>query len=171
MRKHDVESLNLGGRPTIGPKVEARLTPQVVSQIDGLAVKQGATRAEMLRKLIHYGLGDGPLLSELASMHDVETLDWTSTDDTIGAQVLSDGHRYWVAEMADNVVACTDDSDLAAAIYGATLVRYETITTDDTLGDGGSDTAYPELVDAGRTILNDLATQASRLREGAARLR
>jgi hypothetical protein len=48
----DEEGPNLGGRPTVGPKVEVRLDPETLAKIDARADKEGVKRAEMLRRLI-----------------------------------------------------------------------------------------------------------------------
>ncbi|WP_416520089.1 CopG family transcriptional regulator [Streptomyces achromogenes] len=47
---------SLGGRPTVGPKVEVRLDHETLAQVDALAAKKDVTRAEMLRRLIVSGL-------------------------------------------------------------------------------------------------------------------
>ncbi|MGW3383312.1 ribbon-helix-helix domain-containing protein [Streptomyces albogriseolus] len=43
---------NLGGRPTVGPKVEVRLDPETLAKVDARAAQEGVKRAEMLRRLI-----------------------------------------------------------------------------------------------------------------------
>lgn len=167
------EQSNAGGRPTIGPKNEVRLYPTTRAEVDDLAAASGTTRAETLRILVERGLSAGPdLLSELVATPDVDEVAWEISDDASGVYVVSDGRQFWIAiAETGEVIARTDNSRLAAAMYGAALVSYGNITTDDTLQDGGSDTAYPELVDAGRAILDGLAEHADQLNEAAAKLR
>jgi hypothetical protein len=52
----DESGPNLGGRPTVGPKVEVRLDPETLAKVDERAAKEGVKRAEMLRRLIVAGL-------------------------------------------------------------------------------------------------------------------
>lgn len=47
---------NLGGRPTVGPKVEVRLDPDTLAKVDARATEEGVKRAEMLRRIIVAGL-------------------------------------------------------------------------------------------------------------------
>ncbi|CAL9369041.1 ribbon-helix-helix domain-containing protein [Streptomyces sp. enrichment culture] len=61
LKKHfpeipDEEGPDLGGRPTVGPKVETRLDPDTLAKVDARAAKEGVARAEMLRRLIIAGL-------------------------------------------------------------------------------------------------------------------
>lgn len=166
------EQSNAGGRPTIGPKSEVRLSRATRQQVDDIAASSGATRAETLRILVERSLSAGPnLLSELLATPGVDEIAWEIADDACGVYVLSDGRQFWIAiAETGEVIARTDNSRLAAAMYGAALVTYEAITTDDTLQDGGSSTAYPELVDAGRSILDGLAAHTIRLTEAASEL-
>ncbi|MFF8590001.1 CopG family transcriptional regulator [Streptomyces sp. NPDC015220] len=48
----DESGPNLGGRPTVGPKVEVRLAPEVLAKVDARAAEAGVKRAEMLRRII-----------------------------------------------------------------------------------------------------------------------
>lgn len=47
---------NLGGRPSVGPKVEFRLEEEHLAKVDARAAKEGVKRAEMLRRLVIAGL-------------------------------------------------------------------------------------------------------------------
>ncbi|MEV8399273.1 hypothetical protein [Streptomyces niveus] len=47
---------NLGGRPSIGPKVETRLPKEVLAEVDAWAAKHDVARADALRKLVERGL-------------------------------------------------------------------------------------------------------------------
>lgn len=52
----DEEGPNLGGRPGVGPKVEVRLPPEELAQVDAYAEQDGVKRAEELRRLVSLGL-------------------------------------------------------------------------------------------------------------------
>ncbi|MCM8552271.1 CopG family transcriptional regulator [Streptomyces sp. STCH 565 A] len=52
----DEEGPDLGGRPVVGPKVETRVSPEILARIEARAVKEDVSRAEMLRRLIEAGL-------------------------------------------------------------------------------------------------------------------
>ncbi|MEV6309948.1 CopG family transcriptional regulator [Streptomyces sp. NPDC051840] len=47
---------NLGGRPSIGPKVETRLPQDVLATVDALAKSRSMSRADLLRQLVERGL-------------------------------------------------------------------------------------------------------------------
>lgn len=44
------------GRPTVGPKREVRLSPELDARVDQLAQEAGVSRAEQLRRLVEAGL-------------------------------------------------------------------------------------------------------------------
>ena len=52
----DESGPSLGGRPTVGPKVETRLAEEDIEKVDQRAKEEGVSRAEMLRRLIVAGL-------------------------------------------------------------------------------------------------------------------
>lgn len=48
----DESGPNLGGRPTVGPKVEFRLDEDVLAKVDASAAEEGVKRSEMLRRIV-----------------------------------------------------------------------------------------------------------------------
>ena len=48
----EIEDERGPGRPEIGPAVLVRLTPEILEAVDGLAAKEGAPRAEVIRQLL-----------------------------------------------------------------------------------------------------------------------
>lgn len=47
------------GRPPVGPRVEVRLTPDVLTQVDTLAASRDEKRSDTVRQLIERGLDAG----------------------------------------------------------------------------------------------------------------
>ena len=41
-----------GGRPEVGPPINTRLAPETLAKVDEEAVREGVTRAEMIRRLV-----------------------------------------------------------------------------------------------------------------------
>lgn len=174
MRKMDAEQTPGRGRPTVGPKVETRLSPEAIAAVDERAQKAGISRAELLRSLITEGLDDGPQsASDLHKDDRIDTIAWRyDRDEMNGATVDSDGTTYWVTCFETGEMWGSTTSSTAAALLTASLLLdYERIKRWELVPDSNDDSpAYPELVAAGREIAassddfaSDLAAAAQRI--------
>jgi len=165
---------NRGGRPEVGPKVEARLTPDTLQRLDARAAATGKSRADTIRALIDDGLDNPRNLADLTAERPLKLLDQTvGGDRSYGISVHSDGHTYWISRHPHGwIIAHSKDPNLTAALQGAALLTYQRIALSDVTprSTAGPDLrphqpAFPELVAAGQAILSDIAAQEQFLRK------
>ena len=157
---------NPGGRPEVGPKVEARLTPATLQRLDARAAATGKSRADTVRALIKTGLDNPRSLADLE--RPLKLIDQTVEGDlSYGISVHSDGHTFWISHYPPGwILAHSGDPNLIAAFQGAALLTYQRIAVSDvTPNSQSSEPAFPKLAAAGRAILDDITRQENFLRE------
>ncbi|MFB7763607.1 hypothetical protein [Streptomyces xiamenensis] len=161
------------GRPTVGPKVETRLSGEALRAVDEMARRMNTDRAKVLRSLIIRGLDDGPQNGRDLHDEDIERIaDRLDRDGFSGAEVYTDGTTYWVVcKETDQIWGSATAPAAAALLMASLLLDYEQFTRADTFpGSGDPSLAYPDLVAAGREIAADPDDLASELEPAARRI-
>ncbi|MGV9267452.1 ribbon-helix-helix domain-containing protein [Kitasatospora sp. NPDC003701] len=161
-----------GGRPSVGDRVPLRLPDSLKTTVDRIAGRRGGReRAAVLRELVERGINCPDPNSGHTLMTDHPTADLLeqilNDDEDCGIDVYGDGTNYWViGHDGGDVLTHTTHARYAAIVQGFALVAFENTYRSDLLSGIDPDEdgpAFPELVRAGRDILDDLAAQERQL--------
>ncbi|MFB7375838.1 hypothetical protein ACFC6U_03120 [Kitasatospora purpeofusca] len=159
---------DLGGRPDVGKKSEVRLPDDLRDVVKDVARRRGPRmEATVIRELIERGLNcpdpnfGHSLKTEHPTADNLEQI--LNEDEDCGIDVYGDGTNFWVVDhQGGDVLAHTTNARYAAIVQGFALVAFENTYRSDLLSGIDPDEdgpAFPELVRAGRDILDDLAAQ------------